>query len=185
MQINILELLLIQEEVNKVVVERLGREVSVDEFILAFTVELFEYFNAIGTWKWWKQSHELNRERILDELADCFAFFLSIVLKADNIHMSKEGTHIVEAYQDEIQEIFDVLENSQREEMIEPLKLVNNWILLMGCNHEMGDNIVTIQRFTIAIFLATQIFESITWEEITEAYKNKSQVNIDRQNGGY
>lgn len=52
MKINIQELLPIQQEVNEVVTERLGREPAIDEYMLAFNVELFEYFNAIGTWKW-------------------------------------------------------------------------------------------------------------------------------------
>jgi|GEM_PF-3928633 len=49
MKINLIELMPIQQEVNDVVIKRLGRKVSIDEYILAFNVELFEYFNAIGT----------------------------------------------------------------------------------------------------------------------------------------
>jgi hypothetical protein len=52
MKVNIRELLPIQAEVDQVVIERLGKEVRVDELVLAFQVELLEYFNAIGTWKW-------------------------------------------------------------------------------------------------------------------------------------
>jgi len=48
-RINLQELLPIQAEVDSFVIERLGKEVSVDNLILAFQVELFEYFNAIGT----------------------------------------------------------------------------------------------------------------------------------------
>ncbi len=51
MQINLIELLPIQAEVNRIVKERLGRRVGADEYILAFNVEVFEYFNAVGTWK--------------------------------------------------------------------------------------------------------------------------------------
>lgn len=48
-KVNLKELLPIQQEVNRTVVERIGRNVTVEEFILAFNVELFEYLNAIGT----------------------------------------------------------------------------------------------------------------------------------------
>jgi hypothetical protein len=49
MKINLMGLLPIQEEVNEVVVTRLGRMPNVEEFIIAFNVEVFEYFNAVGT----------------------------------------------------------------------------------------------------------------------------------------
>jgi hypothetical protein len=48
-KINLKELLPIQKEVDKVVIERLGDGVKVDQLILAFQVELFEYFNSIGS----------------------------------------------------------------------------------------------------------------------------------------
>jgi hypothetical protein len=49
MKINIKDLIPIQREVDKKVVERLGREPGMEERILALNVELFEYFNAVGT----------------------------------------------------------------------------------------------------------------------------------------
>jgi hypothetical protein len=49
MKINLMGLLSTQSEVNEVVVDRLGRTPNVEEFIIAFNVEVFEYFNAVGT----------------------------------------------------------------------------------------------------------------------------------------
>jgi hypothetical protein len=49
MKINLMSLLSTQSEVNEVVVDRLGRTPNVEEFIIAFNVEVFEYFNAVGT----------------------------------------------------------------------------------------------------------------------------------------
>jgi hypothetical protein len=49
MKINIEELMNIQREVNAKVREKMDRAVEADEFLLAFNVELFEYFNAVGT----------------------------------------------------------------------------------------------------------------------------------------
>jgi hypothetical protein len=48
LDIKLIELLKIQKEVNKVVIERLGREIAPEEFILALNVEFFEFFNTIG-----------------------------------------------------------------------------------------------------------------------------------------
>ena len=49
MEIKIIELMDIQRNVNKKVMEKLDTPIMGDQFILAFNVELFEYFNAIGT----------------------------------------------------------------------------------------------------------------------------------------
>ncbi len=97
MRINIKELIPIQKEVDEKVVERLGREPGMEERILALNVELFEYFNAVGTWKWWKHNHVIDREKILDELADCFAFFLSMIIFSDKHNLVKieEVNHLI------------------------------------------------------------------------------------------
>ena len=76
MNIKLMDLIAIQQEVNEKVMEKLDTSIMGDQFILAFNVELFEYFNAVGIWKWWKHNHVLDKEKVLDELADCFAFFL-------------------------------------------------------------------------------------------------------------
>jgi hypothetical protein len=48
LDIKLLELLPIQKEVNKVVIERLGRDIAPEEFILALNIEFFEFFNRVG-----------------------------------------------------------------------------------------------------------------------------------------
>jgi len=44
----------------------------------------------------------------------------------------------------------------------EPMELINNWILVIAASHETEYEIHTTQRFAIAIFIATQLFEEIT-----------------------
>jgi hypothetical protein len=41
---------------------------------LALMAEVLELANELG-WKSWKPRQEIDRERVLDEWADCFAFF--------------------------------------------------------------------------------------------------------------
>jgi hypothetical protein len=48
LDIKLMDLLPIQAEVNKVVLDRLGREITPEEFILALNVEFFEFFNTVG-----------------------------------------------------------------------------------------------------------------------------------------
>ena len=54
----------------------------------------------------------------------------------------------------------------------------------VGTDNEVK-GVVTVERFAIAIFIATVLFEGITWDEITQAYKEKSAVNIKRQEENY
>lgn len=184
MEIKLQELLPIQKEVNRIVVERAGRNITVTEFILAFNVELFEFMNEIGTWKWWKQSHQVKRERVLDELADCFAFFLSAIDLQNQANIVKFGIGMVDKIEEAIQGIFDEL-GSQYDEY-ESSETVNSLITLMGTDNEFGEEPVsTTGRFAASIYAASRLFEGITWEEITDAYKKKSAENIKRQQTNY
>jgi dimeric dUTPase (all-alpha-NTP-PPase superfamily) len=184
MNINIQELMDIQREVNAKVREKMDRAVEADEFLLAFNVELFEYFNAVGTWKWWKNSHEIKREKVLDELADCFAFFLSAIDIENEVSLLKDEKEIVSDIQSDLNEIFEALTNNFRETDIDRNLVINDLILYIGTDNEI-QGILTIERFAIAIFIATLLFDGITWDEITEAYKKKSEVNINRQVENY
>jgi dimeric dUTPase (all-alpha-NTP-PPase superfamily) len=184
MNINIEELMDIQREVNAKVREKMTRAIEADEFLLAFNVELFEYFNAVGTWKWWKHSHEIKREKVLDELADCFAFFLSAIDVENEVSLLRDEKDIILDIQADLNEIFEALTNNFRETDLDRNLVINDLILYVGTDNEI-QGILTIERFAIAIFIATLLFDGITWDEITEAYKVKSNVNIQRQVENY
>jgi len=184
MKINIQELMDIQREVNAKVREKMERAIEADEFLLAFNVELFEYFNAIGTWKWWKHSHEINREKVLDELADCFAFFLSAIDVENEVSLLRDEKEVIPDIEADLNEIFEALTANFRETDLDRNLVINDLILYVGTDNEI-QGILTIERFAIAIFIATLLFDGITWDEITEAYKVKSNVNIQRQVENY
>ena len=80
---NFSSLLSIQDEVNTEIGKKLENQPSWREYILAYNCELYEALNAIGTWKWWKHSHVIEKDRVLDEVADCFAFILSAFLSLE------------------------------------------------------------------------------------------------------
>jgi len=184
MEINIRELMEIQRSVNAKVREKMNRAVEADEFLLAFNVELFEYFNAIGTWKWWKHSHEIKREKVLDELADCFAFFLSAIDVENEVSLLRDEKDIVADIDAQLNEIFSDLKSAMNKTDIDRTDIINDLILYIGTDNEI-DGVLTVERFAIAIFIATLLFDGITWDEITEAYKVKSNVNIQRQVENY
>ncbi|RLI51915.1 hypothetical protein DRO61_01150 [Candidatus Bathyarchaeota archaeon] len=183
MNINILELMDIQRDVNKKVMEKIKAPITGDQFILAFNIELFEYFNAVGTWKWWKHNHEIKREEVLDELADCFAFFLSAIDLESEL-AKKEGIEdFIEQVEFQINEF--VLSLEEYEANVENIQqVITELITYIGTDNEVK-GITTVERFAIAVFIATVLFPEITWDEITDAYKKKSKVNKERQEEGY
>ena len=79
---------------------------------------------------------------------------------------------MVDKIEEAIQGIFDEL-GSQYDEY-ESSETVNSLITLMGTDNEFGEEPVsTTGRFAASIYAASRLFEGITWEEITDAYKKK------------
>lgn len=183
MNVNILELMDIQRDVNKKVMEKLETPVTGEQFILAFNVELFEYFNAVGTWKWWKHSHIIHRELVLDELADCFAFFLSAIDIENALAVEYEGDEFLEVVQTQIADFIISLSQYEMEKG-NTEEAITELITYIGTDNEM-QGVTTVERFAIAIFIATALFPGITWDEITDAYKTKSKINKERQEENY
>ncbi len=71
-----------QKKVDQFISNNLGINIHdvefVDKRVHALKVELGEFSNETGWFKYWKQSHEMDRAKTLEELADCIAFMLSV-----------------------------------------------------------------------------------------------------------
>lgn len=186
MKIDLKSLIAIQEEVDGVVAEKSAERIPSEKIILAFNIEFFEYFNEIGIWKWWKHSHQIKRDRVLDELADCFAFFLKLV---GNFKVSRGEGYMnwVGLLEEDIEKALEAYSAFCEEEGWTDNDAVINLITVVGAENESEElrSMPTMDRFILAIFLATKIFKGITWEEITDAYKKKSAENIERQKRNY
>jgi dimeric dUTPase (all-alpha-NTP-PPase superfamily) len=166
MKTNFKDLQPIQDEVNAVVNARLienNMELPVQmDYLVAMHVEFFEFINAVGTFKFWKHSHNPDKARVLDELADVMAFFLSIGEINDNVDAVITETETELASYTTLSIIRSVSAAFQSGEE------VANDIILMG----------------IAVEIARREVGA-TWEEIKEAYETKSAENIKRQQEGY
>lgn len=166
MKTNFKDLQPIQDEVNAVVNARLienNMELPVQmDYLVAMHVEFFEFINAVGTFKFWKHSHNPDKARVLDELADVMAFFLSIGEISDNVDAVITETETELASYTTLSIIRSVSAAFQSGEE------VANDIILMG----------------IAVEIARREVGA-TWEEIKEAYETKSAENIKRQQEGY
>ena len=183
---NLEGLLPLQRDVNRKVNEKLAAKPTAGHYILAFNIELYEFMNAVGTWKWWKHSHQIDKARILDELADCYAFFLSVALtlpaeiKDDDEHISYPRRNMLEVF---LEVYKQVVQATTSEEKVSPTDLIT----LIGTSSELqGDKHIDFMKsFAIAHVVVGLLWPEITWEEIADAYRAKSKVNMERQENNY
>lgn len=181
MKINLRELVDIQKKVDERIKENWNRPVDAEGLILAFNVELFEYFNAIGIWKWWKNNHKIDRFRILDELSDLFAFYISLM----NLKIEVGGKDIVDEIEEDIEMLIERFSSYAESSDLSQKDLIIDFITYVATDSEMDYSVTITERFALSIYLSTLLFEGITWDEITEAYHYKSAVNIQRQDENY
>lgn len=183
------EMLKTQANVNEIIGKKLTTQPTASSYVLAYTVELYEFINAVGTWKWWKHSHVVSRERVLDELADCYAFLLSAMntIPEDADSIDKEGQKIVIHPREDMINAYCTNLIETQESIAKELTTVNDLLLSLGTQSEGGDvnPIPTILTFIIANIIADKVLENLTMEEIIAAYNKKSQENIDRQERNY
>lgn len=156
----------IQKEVNEIVNARLIENnmtlpVQMD-YLVAMHVEFFEFINAVGIFKFWKHSHKPDKDRVLDELADIMAFFLSI---------------------GEITESADAVISETEQELKDysTLSIIRSVSAAIQTGEEAATDLILMG---VAIEIARREVGA-TWEEVAEAYKKKSAENIRRQKEGY
>ena len=68
-----------QKELDKVIFEKAGlTQYPYKQISLAYKVEVGEALNEWAGFKYWKTNKKINREALLEELADCLHFALSL-----------------------------------------------------------------------------------------------------------
>lgn len=170
MKIEIYDLLIVQEKVHKEILKKASREFGMGDLLLAFEVELFELINAIGTWKWWKNSHKIDKNKVLDELADVIAFYLEMLY----MNRKLRSDNSVDSILTELVESFKEFDSNQL--------AVSLAIVFEGSAQDSSISIDNMMA--LAITIVSQNID-VTWDEIVEAYLNKSDVNIERQENDY
>lgn len=169
METNFRDLINVQKGVNLKITERLEEKnmklPDPSDFLLAMHVEVFEFINEVGVWKWWKHNKEKDKEKILDELADVIAFFLAIIEQTG-------------AYKKEVDNIIG--ETTMEFEERETIEILQN----------ISVTIDSISQIPFPLLMAICIVVAqnevgATWEEIEQAYLKKSEVNIERQEEEY
>lgn len=158
----LVELQIIQYEVDKhmEVWER-------SKIVTALSEEFHEWYNSIGFFKVWKKN-KTPVEKQLDELADCLAFALSL-LNDDEKHFEIDRCNIV------------LNRNTEQH-----IRLMRNEIEHGELFSKRVHNTVYKQSVGFAIELILNIaMIYYSFEDLFEAYKKKSLVNIQRQKEGY
>jgi len=163
------ELLDIQRKVDGVISEKI--KMNFDDTLemrkLAFKVELGELANEIGSFKYWKDSHVIDKTLVMDEWADCLAFLLSItnqtmsVGEIDFYPVGKSSTMTDE-------DVKYWINTNVTKLMMDKLDA-----------YKGGLNGVYKSLYEIGMLLG------YTQNELEESYKRKSEVNIQRANEGY
>lgn len=159
------ELLKVQAEVRDEVMKKLETPPTKEDHTLAMHVEVFELFNEIGTWKWWKKSHVVKKDRILDELADVIAFFLSYMLLLEPTRQAQTAIWMDDNFDQFMDPEVDVI-------------------------RYVSENITTGQAMPPMVLMLASLAATIKtlnceWTEIIYAYNQKSKVNIERQKNNY
>ena len=159
------ELLKTQAEVRDEVMKKLKTPPTKEDHTLAMHIELFELFNEIGTWKWWKNSHILKKDRVLDELADVIAFFLSYMLLLEPTKQAQVAIWMDDNFDTFMDPEVDVI-------------------------RYVSENITTGQQMPPMLLMLTALAATIKalkcdWTEIIYAYNQKAKINIERQRNNY
>lgn len=138
-----------------------------EKIITALSEEFHEWYNAVGFFKIWKK-HKTPLEKQLDELADCLAFALSL------LNDDKKTF--------ELDRCDTVLSRNNKQH----IKLMRNEIERGELFSKRVHNTVYKQSVGFSIELILNIaMIYYSFEDLFEAYKKKSLVNIQRQKEGY
>jgi dimeric dUTPase (all-alpha-NTP-PPase superfamily) len=165
--VNIEKLFTKQRELDTYIIQNIGMSaedfhdtLTVDKRVFALKVELAEFANETGWFKYWKRSHRLKRKETLEELADVVHFFLSVGL-------SRRYTFPQMMELDPFKYVGDKQELLFTELMENPIKSSGNW------------------KACFEMLLAIGIKLGFTLGEIETAYYAKHAENIERQKRNY
>jgi dimeric dUTPase (all-alpha-NTP-PPase superfamily) len=130
-----------------------------DKRVFAFKVEFGEFSNEVGWFKYWKQSHVMQLDKVLEELADCIHFLLAIGIHRNYCKFIPEIDY--EFWMEkEIETLYHEIMNSS-----------------IGSSGQWKNALE--QLFCIGIKLDFDI------KQLELAYLLKNQKNIERQMRGY
>lgn len=152
----------LQKELDDFVSEKLGIDLNLVEFVdkrvFALKVEIAELANETGWFKYWKQSHVMDRAATLEEIADNIHFFLSV-------GNSRKYTFIKELHPMDWNKV--------------PLEHLFQYLL----NNNFDSSGKWMDGFEQLLCIGYKL--GYTSEEMEQAYKDKREKNFTRQRENY
>lgn len=145
----------IQENLSEIDIHSVD---NVEKRMHAFYVELAEFSNEIGWFKYWKTSHKMDKTKTLEELADCMAFLLSVGLSRRYDFIDELNVSFFDRYY--IGNLFEEIYNLG-------ISSSGQWKTVFEMLVAIGTNL------------------GFSTGEIEAAYYLKSDVNIQRQQDNY
>lgn len=137
-------------------------------FYRAAWLEMGEFVEHVGTWKWWKKASRGDREQCVLELVDIFHFVLS-----DCILQNRSAEVIYGSYKKAIQ---SVKKDASDEDIFNE---VDAFIELTLFNVRNGSGVALKEFFSVCIMFGVDI------EELLKKYIGKNVLNKFRQDNGY
>lgn len=137
-------------------------------FYRAAWLEMGEFVEHVGTWKWWKKASRGDREQCVLELVDIFHFVLS-----DCILNNRSADVIYGSYK-------KALQSAKKDATDEDLfNEVDAFIELTLCSVRTGSGVALKEFFSVCIMFGVDI------EELLKKYIGKNVLNRFRQDNGY
>lgn len=166
-----------QEELDKFILEKHNIKMSKEELlnntILSLLVEVGELANTTRCFKHWSTKGMMDKEVVIDELADVWHFYLSIGNQIGVEMVARDivrARRIINATNDTMTEVFNCIYNltTHMQDAIDGDKWVKNSYVSLGMvlpvlSHKLG----------------------FTDEEVEQAYLKKHEENYKRQREGY
>lgn len=159
---NIKELLDKQNELDRVILEKAGIErYPFRDVKLALLTELGELANEWQGFKYWKKNKNVNREKLIEEWADCFHLALSLENRL------KQTTKYI------LQDTDSILDKFKGKE------------INICKSFEQAYECILKEEIILPVIIVLGRYLGISYDEMEKAYLDKNKVNYERQEKGY
>lgn len=135
------------------------------EHILATIVELAEVAQEEQSFKYWKKNKEIDRAKLLEELSDVMHFIISRGVQ-NGIRRISSVENVVETKCDSV---------------TEQMLYITEMLLIHRQNETTKGQYTSLFKAFIDL---SEMF-GFTWEELSDEYVRKNNVNLARQNQNY
>lgn len=157
-----------QKELDKTILKNAGlKEYPLNDMRLALLVELGELVNEWQGFKHWKKHKKINREKLLEEFADCFSFALSL------------ENHLHQVEPPFIKKINKIVKDTDNAKDVDKDLTIGFIYAFESIPDDFTDMSILLNIIALGRCL------DISLDEMQEAYLKKNKINWQRQKEGY